>query len=251
MNPTISVVVSAARPKLWLDLYSSMGENTVSFEVLFVGPNSPGCQLPSNVSFVKSSTKPVQCFEIGTRLALGQYLLFLADDTFFCTPHPLDDLYAQYVAFNNEKLMVSCRYGEGSGSCFTKVFPRENHLASGDSRNPVYMPVGFIMNRTYYRYLGGLDRNFIAVYWDLDLCFRVVEDGGLTALSDVWLVEQKDKHDDIFMYIAFSGADKDVTLKRLWPMFGIHSNFKRTASVMPFTNYKILEESQGLKGRWI
>ena len=251
MNPIISIVISGARPNLWLDLCRSIGKNRISFELIFVGPNPPEYQLPNNVFFVKTSTKPVQCFEIGIRLAQGNYLLFLADDTFFCAEHPLDSLYKEYLAYHSEKLMLSCRYGEGEGTYFTKEFPAENHLASSDLINPVYMPVGFLIAKDYVISLGGLDRNFIALYWDLDLCFRVVEDGGITRLSNVWLVEQKKKHNNIFMYTTFSCIDKDKTLKGLWPMFGNSNNFKRTKLLEPFTDYKILEESQGLKGKWL
>ena len=251
MNPTISIVISGARPELWSDLYSSIGNNEVSFELIFIGPDKLKYQFPNNVFFIQSRTKPVQCFEIGARLAQGKYLLFLADDTFFCTEHPLDDLYKEYLAHNNEKLMLSCRYGEGMGSSFTKKFPAENHLASGDTTNLVYMPVGFIINRDYYMYLGGLDRNFIALYWDLDLCFRIVEDGGITSLSSVWLIEQKEKHNNIFMYITFNKIDRLITLEKFWPMFGKNNDFKRTAPLELFSDYKILEESQGPKGKWV
>ena len=85
MNPTISIVISGARPELWSDLYSSIGNNEVSFELIFIGPDKLNYQFPNNVFFIQSRTKPVQCFEIGARLAQGKYLLFLADDTFFCT----------------------------------------------------------------------------------------------------------------------------------------------------------------------
>jgi len=254
MNPMISIVVSGVRPELWLDLCNSVGESKTSFEAIFVGPNPPDYQLPGNVHFIRSDTKPVQCFEIGTRLALGKYLMMMADDVFFEGTNPLDSLYKEFLAYNTEKLMLSCRLKQILPQG-VRVYSEGDHLPAGDnSFGEVILPTGVFMDKTYYGYLGGLDRNFIAVYWDLDLCFRVVEDGGITRLSTVWIAEQCFRCNldpTISMWHSYGNIDKGITLKQFWPMFGIHNNFKRITLVEPFADEDILTRSQGPKGKWV
>lgn len=63
-KPEISLFGSVHRPHLWMDLYRSIGDNSISFEIVFVGPNDPDFELPSNFKFIKSYVKPTQCIEI-------------------------------------------------------------------------------------------------------------------------------------------------------------------------------------------
>jgi hypothetical protein len=100
-----------------------------------------------------------------------------------------------------------------------------------------------MIRRDYYRYLGGVDRRFIALYWDLDLCYRVVRDGGITALSRVTVLEVATVS---VLCGEYQGIDRDQTLHGLWG-----DDFIRKSPVEPFDDYNILTESQGPKGRWV
>lgn len=250
--PIVSVISSAARPDNWLALYSKIQDTSVPFEVVFVGPNKPSYILPENFEFVQTNVKPVQCYEVAARVARGRYLVPIADDCFFTTPDPLTKLYNNFLLYENTKLMLSCIYGRRIHPIpSTFLFEESFHIHAGDMVNKVYMPVGFIILKEYFRYLGGFDRSFIATYCDLDLCFRVVEDGGITALSDIPLEEQFFEGASTDSLCAdYQSEDRNITLKRLWPMFNIHNQFKRTAPVEPFEDRNILTESQGAKGRW-
>jgi len=255
MKPTISILASAARPDLWIDWYKSIGENQVPFEVIFVGPNKPGFQLPDNFYFIESHVKPVQCWEIATRNASGECLIHIGDDMFFEFPNSLDTLYKDFLSYNTEKLMLSLQLKQAFTKVGTKVemliHGRHSHYTGGSFSDKVIMPTGFIMSNNYYRYLGGVDRNFISIYFEVDLCLRVIEDGGLTELSDVCTVEQIFRCNTKSLYTAYEYADREITLKRLWPMFNIHAKFKRSTILEPFSDYKILTESQGPKGQWV
>ena len=245
----ISIVSSAARPELWVEFYERIGINNIDFELIFVGPNSPDYMLPDNFNFVKSQVKPVQCFEIAARISVGKYLIMLADDMFFETDNPLDKLYQDYLSYNTDKLMLSCGYSQYFSSGIPRIFEADFHKFIDSKNNEIVMPVGLMIDRKYYRHLGGLDRNFIALYWDLDLCFRVVEDGGITALSNV-IIKDIDILNCGGLYSEFYQIDQFQTLSRIWP-FLPNTPFKRTTPLEPFIDDNILIVSQGPKGRWI
>jgi len=241
----ISIVSSTARPLLWLDFYKHLGTNKVDFEVIFVGPNEPDFQLPSNMRFIKSPVKPAQCVEIGTRAANGDYLLVTADDLFFQDPHPLDTLLEDFLSYENDKLMLSSGYAWYSPTApegYVKLGPDFHKSPEIDGKHYI-LPVGFTIRRDYYRYLGGVDRRFIALYWDLDLCYRVIRDGGITALSRVTAVEVVVAG---VLCLEYQGIDMNQTLHGLWG-----DDFIRKSPVEPFDDYNILTESQGPKGRWV
>jgi len=244
----ISIVSSAARPELWVEFYERIGINNIDFELIFVGPNSPDYMLPDNFNFVKSQVKPVQCFEIAARISVGKYLIMLADDMFFETDNPLDKLYQDYLSYNTDKLMLSCSYSQYFSSGIPRIFEADFHKFIDSKNNEIVMPVGLMIDRKYYRHLGGLDRNFIALYWDLDLCFRVVEDGGITALSNVRVGEHVEKCDiQTSMWDSYYKIDNKHTLGSFWS----NQVMKRKVPLEPFIDYSILTESQGPKGRWL
>jgi len=105
-KPTISIFGSAARPENWLTFYERLGVNDVTFEVIFVGPNSPNYVLPNNLIYIKSNVKPAQCFEIGARRASGSLLMWTADDSLFVTPNPLDKLYQTYLGCDDDNVLI-------------------------------------------------------------------------------------------------------------------------------------------------
>jgi hypothetical protein len=91
-TPDISLFGSAHRPQNWRDLYRSIADTRVSCEVIFVGPNPPDFKLPDTFRFIKSLTKPTQCFEIAARNTKGDLIMNVADDTEFRTNQPFDRL---------------------------------------------------------------------------------------------------------------------------------------------------------------
>jgi len=252
MKPTISILGSAARPNLWLDWYKSIGDNQIPFEVIFVGPNRPNFQLPDNFYFIESHVKPMQCIEIAARNASGECLIPVADDMFFEPPNPLGTLYTDFLSYNTEKLMLSCRLRCSNAKDSVKTYDKAIHFPGGTTTEDVVMPAGFLMYNSYYKYLGGADVNFIATYFDVDLCFRVIEDGGITKLSDIYTVEHVFRCDTTkSLYAAYHIIDREITLKRLWPMLDINTEFKRSAVLEPYMDNNILTESQGPKGKWV
>lgn len=243
MNPKISIVSSAYRPQNWMDLYKSIGNNDIEFELVFAGPNSPDYELPVNFRFIKTCVKPTQCFEIAVRNATGDLVMCIADDCMFKSPRPLDRLYETYKTYNDEKILISCKFSTNGVD--------ESHFAHrfdvADPDSPV-MPVTALMSKFFFHELGGIDRNFIAVMWDLDIAMRVYALGGRVVVSDVFLDENKSKSDGSILCSEFWRYDRAL-LESLWTTNGkVHLN--RRNPVAPFVDMNILTGSQGPRGRW-
>ena len=243
MKPDITIYAAAVRPKYWMDFYNSIGSNDTSFEVIFVGPNEPAFKLPDNFKYIKSNTKPTQCFEIGRRNAVGELLLNVSDDCEFQTEHPLDVLYKTYKSYNDEKVIVSCRYMQNG----VDRSETDHYFFCGDPTSPM-MPMHSLISRKLLDRLGGIDRNFVAVFWDLDIAMRVYAIGGTVLFSDVYSNEDKSKKLNSDLCAKFGGPDR-AFLEYLWTVRG-RITYIRNIPVTPFSNYKLLEETQGQKGKW-
>ena len=241
-RPRISLFGSAHRPQNWLDLYRSIGQNAVEFEIVFVGPREPNFELPDNFRFIQSHVKPTQCLESAARNAQADLIMNVADDCVFRTPRALDRLYAAYRSHGNDSLILSCRYmlnGEDRSS--------QHHFFVHDESSPI-MPLCGLMSKSLYKSIGGVDRNFIAVMWDLDVAMRVWAQGGEVALSDVYADELKARSAGSELCKEFWAHDRGL-LESLWCANG-RVHFDRARAVEPFSNHRILEVSQGPRGRW-
>ena len=243
-RPIISLFGAAIRTQNWMYIYNNIGDNDVGFEIVFVGPIEPNFTLPDNFKYIKSNVKPTQCTEIASRYASGELLLNMFDDVDFRTPNPLDKLYNEYVAYDDEKLMLSCRYMmEGvdvSNEC--------HRFYVSDPASPI-MPVAGLISAKTYRSLGGIDRNFICAYCDLDIAMRLYAIGGRVLLSNVYLSEVTAMSLGLSRVVSLNGAHDRGLLDNLW-VIGGKLQFARTAPFEPFSDDKILEESQGPKGEW-
>lgn len=241
MNPKIGIVASAFRPQNWMNLYKSIGDNQVDFELVFVGPNPPDYELPNNFRFIRSLVKPTQCFEIAFRNTSAELVMHIGDDLIFRTPSPLDRLYKMYKSCNNDKIILSCRYMLNGQE--QPVI--EHYYLCGDINSPI-MPLAGLMSRNLFNSIGGIDRNFIAVMWDLDIAMRVYALGGDVFFSDVFMDE--DKGNGSRLCEDFLWHDRGL-LDDLWVKDG-KVNFFRAKPVESFSDFNILMTSQGPRGRW-
>lgn len=242
-TPKISIVGSAHRTQYWMELYNSIGHNNTSFEIIFVGPNEPDFKLPDNFRFIKSLVKPTQCLEIAVRNTRADLIMQMADDVVFRTERPLDKLYDTYKSYNNDKLILSCRYMDcGRDVSHTQIYVSDN------CKFPIIVPVSGLMSKKLYRDLGGIDRNFIVCYWDLDMAFRTYAIRGCVKLSDTYIDETRGPGGSWGVY-----GDRQY-LDSIWHISKddqeiIH--FNRTKPIEPFSDDRILVETQGPKNKWI
>ena len=242
-TPIVSIISSASRPENWMGLYESLGKNDVSVELVFVGPNAPKYDLPDNFHFIKSNVKPAQCYEIASRHAKGEYIHFVTDDVIYLTENPIDKLYEVHKANEYQNLVVSCMYD----------FPKGwNRFFSGDMDSPL-SALCWMMPAKLWRELGGVDRRFIAVCWDMDMSMRVLAGGGEVVMSDVYIDEKIDMPDKprsrgSNLYSDHLATDRAL-LDRIWSTDGkVH--FNRTIPFEPLSDENILTRSQAPQGRW-
>lgn len=243
MNPKIGIVASAHRPQNWMNLYKSIGDNDIEFELVFVGPNPPDYELPKNFRFIRSLVKPAQCVEIAFRNTNAELVMNIADDCAFKIPRPLDRLYEIYKSYNNDKLLLSCRLS--TNGIDESHFAHRFDVADPDS--PV-LPLAPLMSKKFFNDLGGIDRNFIAIIWDNDIAMRAYERGGVVVLSDVFLNEDKSKSAGSILCREFWRHDRKL-LESLWIKNGLVQSCRRRP-VEHFSDWEILEKSQGPRGRW-
>ena len=242
MIPKIGIVASAHRPQHWMNLYNSIGDNNIEYELVFVGPNPPDYELPKNFRFIRSFVKPAQCFEIAFRNTMADLVMPIADDCEFITPQPLDRLYDLYKSCNLDELIVSSRGMHGD-----MVWPQSFHcFYTNDDSTPVVALCG-LMSKKLYRDIGGIDRNFISIMWDSDIAMRVHALGGRVVMSDVYINEDMSKGSSLCTG-EFFRHDRTL-LESLWTTNGkVH--FNRAKPVEPFSDMNILTASQGPRGRW-
>lgn len=238
-----SLIATAARPQYWMNLYRSIGGNSVRFELVFAGPNRPTFTLPWSFKYIQTNVKPAQCVEIASRHATGELIMQVADDLEFITEHPLDELYHLYKSFNNEKIMLSPRYTVDG----IDVSDESTHFFYADGSSPT-VAVGMILSRKMYRELGGMDRNFMAILGETDVAMRLYSIGGGVVLSNVYVNEDKSKCQGSDLCHEVWDHDRKI-FEDLWMMNG-KVQFTRTRPLEPFSDERILEESQGPKGRW-
>jgi len=237
-KPKISLVGPAIRPQIWSRFIEGLYSNDVTYEIIFLGPNPPTQSLPSNFYYVNTQVKPSQCYEIGVRLAQGELIIMVADDIEFIEDNPLDKLVRYYDSINDPKVITSCK-------CMMNNTPwvHAQHIFGNSELLPEW--VG-IMSKEYYLTLQGLDSRFISSYVIMDLDLRVWRDGGRVILSDIYCNENK----DLSSLWKESVLLDEPIMEKLWLDKKGVIREQRSLPVEPFTDYKILEESQGLKGRW-
>jgi len=238
-KPKLSLVGPAIRPQCWSGFIKGLYSNDIDYEIIFLGPNPPICTLPTNFHHIKTDVKPAQCYEAGVRLAQGELIILAADDLEFLEDHPLDKLVAFYDSINDSKAIASC-------VCMMNNQPWESaqHIFGYAELLPEWVGV---LSKEYYLSLLGLDSRFLASYVLMDLDLRVWRGGGRVISSGIYCNEYK----SLSSLWKATVVPDEVVMEELWLEKGKGIRKQRKEPVMPFSNYKILEESQGPKGRWV
>ncbi len=226
----VSLFASAIHPEHWMEIYENIkSTNSVTFEIVFVGPIEPTFALPGNFKYIKTNVKPTQCFEIAARTSVGKALLQTADDIDY-SPGAVDKMFAAY-SVDPKHIMSSCYYFRG-----TSDKRAEQHFwgaLQSQDRWP-FLPVCGMYDRELHYELGGADKRFHAVQWELDMYMRLWAHGVQTVFVDATCTENMNWTSNMF---GKNWQDRH-TVVDLWP------NMQRKDAVQSFSNENILTVEQ-------
>ena len=173
MGAQVGIFCSSNRPELWLNLYSSLTYNDVDFNLCIVGPKPPIFFCPNRLTYIQSNVKPAQCFFIAEHNTVGDYVMNTPDDVMY-SPGCLDNLYCMVAEQNN--VMSSAKY-----RCHTPHSAHNTFVFEGtyDSDDPRYrididanIPICTMCSRSVFDNVG-IDNNYLAVRWDIDMSFQL------------------------------------------------------------------------------
>ncbi len=170
---TLGIAISTIRSELWEDLALNLATNNVDYEIIFVGPLK-NVSLPKNCRFIYSDACVAKCFNIGIMACDSEYIFACSDDARF-TPESALDCLVEDIKNSPPISIVSPFYTKKEG----KPAPPQTFMPFNKKKtwDPL-MPVGLLMSKQLYVDLGGIDRRFKNVFWDLDLAMRVYKKGG-------------------------------------------------------------------------
>jgi hypothetical protein len=244
-NVKLSICASAIRPQNWLRVYDSLKSYGDNFEIVFVGNVRPAYDLPKNFTYIYSTVKPAQCYEIAFRNAKGELLMWTADDALY-SQNAVNTVYDFFKKFNNKKLVVGFCCIEDERD-ITDI----HRFRYKDMQAPRMAPFG-VMDREYFHQLGGYDKQFICGQSENDVVMRVYEDGGSMEIcrgAHVWVEHRKMHHEGTVFRTNWYHEDRKV-LEGCWVGADNSVLTKRTRPLDPFSNEGILTTTQGQRGDW-
>ena len=243
----ISLVASSIRPNLWKGFMNSLKGNEIDYEVIFVGDVKPDFELP-NMKYIYSPVKPAQCYEIGFRKAEGELVSWTSDEAMYSIK-ALDNIYKFHKSQSELKLVSGFTVFENNGTGISET-SSGHRLATPDS--PRMMCFG-VIDRLYFRSLGGYDKYFITGQAENDVCMRVYfEDGTCKLCLDaIVTVNHTIAHKDDFSDSKFRKwyPQSRDRLNEMWFIDGVWCPTPCRPFV-PFDDDNLLTESQGPKGEW-
>ena len=184
----VGVYCSSIRPYFWDNLYKMLSNNDVDFNLCIAGPYSSEKPLPSNVKYIQTNVKPPQCWFIAAQNTAGDYVMSIEDDSTH-SPGSLDDL---VKLVDGKMTLASPKYSriiDCGGSHYDFADKRVGKVKK--QRKIITLdfplPVNAMMHRDTFNDIG-IDKNFIGVYWILDISFELVSRGGKIIISETSVI---------------------------------------------------------------
>ena len=239
----ISVIASAVKTQYWLNLYQSLLDNKMPFEIVFAGHTKPNFELPNNFHYIHSGASPVTCVEIAYRKSVGDFIICTGDDHRF-SPAYLDTLYKWYVRLRNDKFIVGSRGVDSPAdmplipdASYTISHPQYNDgclKCFKEDMSPVMMFPPLIPRKAWEE-CGGVDSRFWGVNWNMDFQLRLYKSGYLPFIAvDAysWEIRPETKKGRLSKREQSRG-DRGL-LKSLWQFDKDGIDYRRTDKVKGF-----------------
>lgn len=169
----VGAYCTSINPQLWTTQHEMLQKNDTEVELLCVGPNPPSFKLPPGLKYIHATVKPAQCSYIGATRVDGNYVVSITDDVTLC-PGAVDTCISVLKKHDQTNTLVCPRYtGHGMG------------FYSNDTQYPGVpnLTVAHFSSRRLWE-LYKVDKNFIALYWDMDQCMNVLANGGQAIICD-------------------------------------------------------------------
>ena len=172
----VVIVATAIKTNFWQEYYLNLKNNNASFHLVFTGNRIPSFKLPDNFTFLHSEEKPTACaqksYDYAHENIKSKYIMHTADDLIFQDGY-LDSLIAGYEKkekiFKDQPLMVTQ----------VSVAPNGTYDRMGLGDGEPVLGIGPLTTTENNNLIGGIDRRFNAVCWDMDRLYRFYSLGGI------------------------------------------------------------------------
>lgn len=232
MDIKFSIIAPAIRAERYRSFCDSIERsNSVSYEVIFAGFNPPIEDMPDNFTYIVTQVNPAWALEVAARHAVGEYLVFVSDDSVFSKGYfDKIDYYVNKIAMKNA--VVGGRFKVLNGEF-------RDHLLTCDadrSTSPVAL-IAPAFKREIWKKLGGIDSRFIYGLCDLDILMRFYEYGYHPfVMPDAYVDEDLTDADKGASVSTIEFGRK--LINKFWVKDGVYSN-KRLLPVLPITDDSI------------
>ena len=258
----ISVIIPSVRDYRWKDIVKEFSVTKADYEIIVVGPCPPQ-DLGANFRVIQTNVKAAQCVEIGVRQSKGEYLFFSSDDVIE-DPNMLD-VFLSYILQYRASARTWVVHKDDLVILTPTVKQLGRFMQFGDelfpcTRNPdietPLIPGTIFISRKDWDRIGGVDRNFVSVYWNADVAMRCWAMGGkVITFPNVF-------SDEIIPNISEIGsANSGASFYQDWPYLlrlwtdgsagSVTGILRKTRSrpFEPFIDEGIMETDQGTPDR--
>lgn len=191
---TVPIVVSIISPAIkvhyWDEFYRFFKTNNLPWEIVFVGPKKPVHKLASNHRHIRGNWKPAQCLEIAAREAQGEYVMIVPDDV------RLHQESMDWSWYWRQHLPPYSVVGVRYQRPHKRVEDNEQALLLPKEILSPITPICGLVKRSEWLELGGLDRQFVSSFADVDLFMRMRQRGGNMFINPNGIAYERDTRDD-------------------------------------------------------
>ena len=212
----VVIVATAIKTRFWKEYYLNLLKNNSSFHLVFCGNRKPNFRLPNNFTFLFSEEKPSKCaqncYDFASKNLKSKFIMHTADDFIFHENY-IDKLIAGYeknkLIYPNKPLMVTQ----------LSIAPNGEYDRMAIKDGDPLLGIGPLTTVENNNLIGGIDKRFNSVCWDMDRVYRFYALGGIIIPlpeSECPLVKERSLDENV-NYAWSQHHNKDMqTFNDLW-----------------------------------